>query len=339
MTKKLLGIYTCCLLFVSPVYGQQADLVSVQRELSIFSGILEESLRLNESTGLFGMSLGGVESLYLQAQGAVFEIRTPLANRRNRMGLASLSSAMQALQVRQNPFQVMSLGAERDTAVQSAQFAESASANSAYRQLLDRIAAIDYSAIAQGALQQASQSARALRALDTLDDSAFADLNGEIAVMRESLDDHMANLRQLEQDIRERLVTNRTAVETGESFSARLDAVLQSLEPIKDQALAKADSLRVQVEQAEQDYAQAWQRDLQIFRQDLYQTLCDYGDTLDALAPDDSISVILKGLGEEQGENRRTDLILIVSNAQVGACAAGEIDARDLQESATSYTY
>ena len=61
MIKKLIGITASSLFLVSSIYGQPADLASVQRQLAIFSGILEESLQLNESTGLFGMSLGGVE--------------------------------------------------------------------------------------------------------------------------------------------------------------------------------------------------------------------------------------------------------------------------------------
>ncbi len=344
MIRKLAAFIVSCLIsiapvFVSPASGQPDNLAAVQRQLAIFAGILEESLQLNESTGLFGMSLGGVESMYLYDQGAVFEVRSPLANRRNRMGLASLSSAMQALQLRQNPFQAMSLSADSTAAVQPQGLAESSSVENSYRQLLDRIAAIDYSAIAQGAMQQASQSARALRALDTLDDEDFAALNQEIAGMRANLDRYLAGLRDLEQEIRERVTGDEPNAESGESFSMRLEALLQSMEPIKDQALAKADELRAQAEKAEQDYAAAWQRDLEAFQQNLYVTLCEYGDALDAMAEGDSVSVILKGLGEEQGENRRTDLIHIVSNGDIMACAAGETDVLSLQESATSYTY
>ncbi len=337
MIKRLNSIVAGSLLLVSSTQGQPADLPAVQRQLAIFAGILEESLQLNESTGLFGMSLGGVESLYLHAQGAVFEIRTPLANRRNRMGLASLSTAMQALQLRQNPFQSISLNAERASDAQAVQLTEAASSENTYRQLLDRIAAIDYSAIAQGAMQQASQSARALRALDSVDDTAFADLNAEIAQMRDSLDGQLSNLRELEREIREQVASNSQA--SGESFSTRLDSLLQSMEPIKDQALEKANDLRAQVEQAELDYTQAWQRDLVEFQQNLYRSLCDYGDTLDALATSDSVSVILKGLGEDQGDNRRTDLIHIVSNGSILACASGEISVSELQETAMIYTY
>ena len=75
-------------------------------DLTLFSGILSEALKLNDSGGLFGRSLGGISSTYLVNQGVVFEVRSPLANRRNRW-LASLSSAMQALQLQENPFLAM----------------------------------------------------------------------------------------------------------------------------------------------------------------------------------------------------------------------------------------
>ena len=51
----------------------------LQRNIDIFGGVLEEALELNQGSGLFGMSLGGIDSTYLFGQGVVFEIRTPLA--------------------------------------------------------------------------------------------------------------------------------------------------------------------------------------------------------------------------------------------------------------------
>ncbi|MEQ8314309.1 MAG: hypothetical protein RL839_01795 [Gammaproteobacteria bacterium] len=338
MIKRLI----CCSLLAATLsfaaMAQQASLSSVQRELTIFAGILEESLRLNESTGLFGMSLGGVESIYLQGQGALFEIRSPLANRRNRMGLASLSSAMQALQLRQNPFQAMSLSSEPDSTTAAESGAGAEAGSTAYRQLLDRIAAIDYSAAAQNAMQQATQSARALQALGNVDDSDMAQINAEIAELRQGLAASLDRLRDLEQDIRAQL--NESATPASDSdLGSRLDAVLQSLEPIKDQAVSKAEELRQRAAEAERDYAQAWQRDLTLFRDSLYQTLCEYGTTLEDLPDNESVTVILKGLGEDSEDNRRTDQIHIVAKARILACARGELDAEGLQAQSTSYTY
>lgn len=338
MIKSLAVMTLVFLVSIPTANAQPGNLPAVQQQLTIFAGILEESLKLNESTGLFGMSLGGVEPIYLQGQGALFEIRSPLANRRNRMGLASLSSAMQALQMRQNPFELMRRNLNQAAGSTSERSADSDSGNSAYSQLLDRIAAIDYSTVARNAMQQASQSARALQALGDLDDAGFNQLNAEIAEMGQTLESYLERLRNLELEVREQISMDENATNEDE-LGARLESLLQGLEPIKDQALARAGELREQAARAEREFAEQWQKDLVEFRDSLYQTLCEYGGTLQDLPEAENVSIVLKGLGEDRADNRRTDQIHIVSKSLVLACARGEIDAIALQARASSYTY
>lgn len=327
----------------SAAFAQEQNIEDVQRNLAIFSGILEESLDLNESTGLFGMSLGGVESTYLSHQGAVLEIRSPLANRRNRMGLASLSSAMQALQLRQNPFEAMRsrAAAPASTSTQSLAFAEAESAPAGiYQQLMDRIANIDYSLVAQTAMQQAAHSARSLRALGELDDVSFDDLNEQINNIRSDISASITELRQIEQEVRAQASTSVATEDSADSsLSMRLEELLQRMQPLRDQALGMAQDLKARSEQAEQDYALAWIEDLAVFEADLYQTLCEYGSTLSAIPEDQNISLILKDLGEDRGENRRTDQVHVVRKSDISACGRGEFDSDSLRERATRYSY
>lgn len=341
----------CCgllLLNTGSLLAQEQDIEDVQRNLSIFSGILEDSLSLNESTGLFGMSLGGVESTYLFHQGAVLEIRSPLASRRNRMGLASLSSAMQSLQLRQNPFEAMrARGASPVAAAQSLSAAPVASAESGvYQQMMDRIANIDYSLAAQTAIQQATHSARALRALGELDDSAFDDLSAEIETMRDTVAINIAELRGIEREVRDQASSTvsatavaETSANTESTLAVRLDDLLQRIEPIQDQALSMAQELKTRSEQAEQDYALAWQADLVAFEALLYDTLCEYGGTLSVIPEDQNISLILKDLGDDRGDNRRTDQVHVVRKSDISSCGRGEIDAVALADRATRYSY
>ncbi len=343
-------------------HAQEVGIEELQKDLSIFAGILEESLRLNESTGLFGMSLGGVETTYLHGQGAVFEVRSPLANRRNRMGLASLSSAMQALQLRHNPFEAVRLGAS-PVSSQVMAIAELSSADeSLYSQLLDRVSEIDFSLVAQSSIQQASQSARALRALGDVDDAAFAELEAELEGLRASINENVDSLRDLERDIRAaRLAEGDSAAVvdteiTSQSISAadsmsveptadtstlslRLDSLIAAAEPLKQRALQKAEELRERSEMAETEYAEAWQRDLQLFHDQLYLALCEYGNSLRTLPGDEYVSVVLKGLGEDQPENRRADEVHVISHEQIRLCADGNSDVSVLRQSATVYTY
>lgn len=65
-----------------------------RQELGVFSDLLSVGLGLDEPGGLFGMNVGSIQSRYLFGQGAYLEIRSPLANRRQRLSLAALSSTM-----------------------------------------------------------------------------------------------------------------------------------------------------------------------------------------------------------------------------------------------------
>ena len=82
-------ILACAVATVSAAsaHAQDPSLEGLQRNIDIFSGVLEDALDFEESKGLFGLSLGGIESTYLLGQGVVLEVRTPLANSRNRLSL------------------------------------------------------------------------------------------------------------------------------------------------------------------------------------------------------------------------------------------------------------
>ena len=73
------------LLTSSHAVSQDIEIEDLQRNIDIFSNILEEVLELDQGSGLFGLTLAGIDNNYLLGQGVVFEIRTPLANRRNRI--------------------------------------------------------------------------------------------------------------------------------------------------------------------------------------------------------------------------------------------------------------
>ena len=325
-------LWFCPALAVSQETDVQA-VQQVQRELTLFGTLLEDALRLDESTSLFGMRLGGIESIYLTGQGAVLELRSPLANRRYRLGLAALSSTMQSLQLAASPIDSL----QRDDRSPSQQNGNPP-AEKGYRQLLERIANLDYSLVTQTAIQQATQSARVLRALGEVDDASFADLEEELAALSQTVKGQVEALRNLEQHVRASGNPYADA-EASVDLDGELEQLLSSIEPLKRKALAKAAELRRQSEQAERDYAAAWQSDLEDFRELLYESVCEYGAGLTNLPIEENLSLVLKGLGGERKNQRRGDEIHILSNADIQACATGQINASTLAERALAYTW
>ena len=327
--------------------AQAPQLEDLQRNIDIFSGVLEDALDFEESKGLFGLSLGGIESTYLIGQGVVLELRTPLANSRNRLSLASLNSAMQTLQVRGNPFEALALSQSRAQSLSSSAPAspvmalrnQSADSTSAYNQMMERVANVDYSLAVNNAIQQATESARSLRSLGSIDEGDYAELRADIEGLRAEMGEKMQDLREIEAQITESTSQAITQSNIEEELRLKLNTVMAQIEPLREQAVAKAAQLRRRSEQAEQAYTQQWQQDVVMFEDKLYQAMCDYGSTLRELPRDERVSIILTGLGVQGADQRRTDKIHVFNKADLQACQSDDISVATLRERSNQYSY
>lgn len=321
--------------------AQDQQLESLQRNIDIFSGVLEDALDFEEAKGLFGLSLGGIESTYLIGQGVVLDVRTPLANSRNRLNLASLNTAMQSLQSRGNPFE--SIARAQSAPIQASPImalrSESADSSSFYSEMMDRVANVDYSLIANNAIAQANESARSLRSLGSVDESDYALLRSDIEALRADLRQKMQGLREVEAQIRESTSQAIAESQINEEIRSKLDAVVAQIEPLREQAVAKAAELKLRSEQAEQAYSQRWEQDVEAFEDKLYLAVCDYGSTLRELPLDERVSIILTGLGEQGEDQRRTDKIHVFSKADLLECQTGDISVATLRERSDQYSY
>ena len=333
------------------VTAQGPLIEDLQRNVDIFSGVLEDALDFEQAKGLFGLSLGGIESTYLLGQGVVLELRTPLANSRNRLSLASLNSAMQTLQVRGNPFEALALSQSRAQSLSSSSSSsapaspvmalrnESAGSTSLYNQMMERVANVDYSLAVNNAIQQATESARSLRSLGSIDEGDYAELRADIEGLRAEMGEKMQDLREIEAQIRESTSQAITQSNIEEELRLKLNTVMAQIEPLREQAVAKAAQLRRRSEQAEQAYTQQWQQDVVMFEDKLYQAMCDYGSTLRELPRDERVSIILTGLGEQGADQRRTDKIHVFNKADLQACQSDDISVATLRERSDHYSY
>lgn len=335
--------------------AQDSQLEDLQRNVDIFSGMLEDALDFEASKGLFGLSLGGIESTYLIGQGVVLEVRTPLANNRNRLSLASLNSAMQSLQVRAggNPFETIALSqsgaqsqAQSGLQTSSTQTSpvmslrtQSAESTSFYTQMMERVADVDYSLAVNNAIQQATESARSLRSLGSVDDADYEQLRVDIEGLRAEMREKMQGLRELESQISESAAEAIADSNIEEQMRLKLDAVMAQIEPLREQAVAKAAELKLRSEQAEQAYNLEWQQDVAVFEDKLYRVMCDYGATLRELPSGERVSIILTGLGEQGEERRRTDKIHVFNKADLQECQSGDISVAALRERSDQYSY
>jgi hypothetical protein len=352
MRKVLRQTLAVAIAAVSAVLAtaQEPQLKDLQRNIELFSGVLEDALDFEESKGLFGLSLGGITSTYLIGQGVVLEVRTPLANSRNRLSLASLNSAMQTLQVRGNPFESIALSRTQSlsssTQAESTQASpvmalrgQSAESASFYAQMMERIANVDYSLAVNNAIQQATESARSLRSFGSVDDSDYEELRADIEGLRVEMGEKMQGLRELEAQIRESTAAAIADSNIEEEMRLKLDTFMAQIEPLREQAVAKAAELKQRSEQAEQAYTEQWQQDVVVFEDKLYQAMCDYGSTLHELPRGERVSIILTGLGEQGEDQRRTDKIHVFNKADLQECQSGDISVATLRDRSDHYSY
>lgn len=324
--------------------AQELQLQSLQRNIDIFSGVLEEALDFTQTTGIFGVSLGGIDSTYLYGQGVVMEVRSPLASGRNRMGLASLSSAMQSLQSRAELFASVSapqIANRNGQAPRLSLATGAAEVSDFYAEMADRIASIDYSLIANNAIQQATESARALRSLGDVDNSVYDNLRVDLNTLQENVQLNTQQLREIAEDVR-KAQAQGTATTDGDIESDlrnKLDDLMARFEPLREQAIAKAAELKQRKEEAEQAYAANWQVEVLELETKLYAAMCDYGSTLRELPDSESVSIILTGLGEMREDQRRKDKLHVFSKSDLLQCQAGDIDQAMLQQRSVQYSY
>ncbi len=339
---KLSLLLAVSAVFSLSVSAQQLQLASLRKNIDIFSGALEEALDFAEVRGLFGMSLGGIDSTYLIGQGVVLEVRTPLASRRNRVRLASINTAMQSLQVRGNPFESIALSQRASTPASPSRMAlstEQVEPSDFYSEMMQKISNINYSLVVNNAIQQASESARLLRSLGAVNKSDYEQLRADIEALRTAMQEGMQSLRQLESALRETTTSAVDFENSEEDLHKKLDELRSRIEPLREQAVAKANELRERSEAAERSYAEQWQKDVTEFEIRLYQAMCDYGSTLRELPLAQSVSIILTGLGEQTEDQRRTDKIHVFHKGDLLQCQSGDLSVAGLQQRSSQYSY
>lgn len=339
MVKKFaVGLIVNMALIGPGTNAQEINLHELQINIEAFSVVIEEALELDRGAGLFGMTVGGVEPTYLYGQGVLLEVRTPLANQRNRLNLVSLNSAMRTLQDG-NPFERLMRRTTTSVAATEPRYEVADSFN---RKMMERITKIDYSLVVSTAIQQAADSARSLRALGDIDDAGYEELRIELEGMRESMNENLSRLREVEEELIEvsEMRNGNSDNSSVLDIESRLNDLMESLEPLRTLALAKSEELKIRTEIAEQSYIASWQKDVILFEDNLYRTICNYGGTLRALPLLERVSIMLRGLGEEvEGSNRISDKLHVIANNDIQKCQNGSIDFSELRERARQYSF
>jgi hypothetical protein len=336
---KLISVFGVLLFGLSvTATSQEVVLEDLRKNISIFSGVLENALDLQQSNNIFSTSSGNIAATYLHNQGVILEIRSPLANRRNQLSLGSFRESLLRLQSNRNPFVTVNRPTMSQSREAMALNLRQDQLGEYYREMMQKISEVDYSAVVNSAIQQASEAASSLRSLGDIDEDRYNAMRDEIAELKESLSHQMDKLGDIEAGVR-----NQTGAAGADIDNSGFDAMMLELttkaEELRDQAVTKANGLKQRNELAKQQYAERWQLEVEQFETNLYVAMCDYGATLRELPEKENVSVVLEGLGPETDSNRRTDRIHVFSMSDLMQCQASQIDVATLRGRATQYNY
>lgn len=338
MSRRSFGLLLSAIALLPGVgNAQSVDTIEMRRNLDILSRVLEEGLRVRETPGIFSINLGQVRNLYLEHQGALVEIRSPLASQRQRLNLDALNSSIQDLQIRILPLSAPDFPGEPPVmALRTFGLPDTP----ALAELNEKLESLDYTAVINSALRQASQSLRSLQEMGALDQQQLQQVQEETESLRDSLQAQQRELRELEQELRQEVEADEAQLEQKQDeLEAAMTALSERMAALRESATTTAEELRTRWEAARQQQADNWLSEVASFEQNMYQLLCDYGTSMRELPDGQNLTVVLSGLGEAEGETQRPDKIHVIGKRDLQRCVAGDIDAAELATRSTIYSY
>ena len=322
--------------------AQEVDLLKIRKELDSFTITLEEKLGFRDGAALFGMNRGTVNSVYLFDQGILLEIRTPLASARNRLQLTALQSAMRSLQI-ENPFEQFL----QQNSSSNLMPAGNSQINTFYQSLLDRIATIDSTLTFSRASQEASDSARLLRELESITEVDYEQLRKEMQDLTDRMDVSGIALTNLEKDMQAWFVgeednSNQPMEDLTElelSFSDRLNDIVDKMKLLEELAVNNAQQLMGRAESAKEKYLKAWQEDVLDFELSLFEQVCSSRSLPQLLLTGEKLTFLLKGIGEETvNVGMNFDKIHVLKKSDLTNCYNKKINAVELLERSHQYS-
>jgi hypothetical protein len=189
------------------------------------------------------------------------------------------------------------------------------------------------------ALQQASESARSLRNLGSVEAADYDALQLEIEALRKAAAQRTAEIREMASNLQSSDRGAEDSQSPESDLQADFDSLLAAVEPLKQQALAKAAELKALSDQAQADFVQQLDADIKSFEVELFGSLCAYGATLREVPASENVSLILTGLGENSESGERSNKVFVLKKVDLNQCQAGNLDAAELQANAIVYSY
>ncbi|MBU2097306.1 MAG: hypothetical protein KKD00_00975 [Gammaproteobacteria bacterium] len=347
--KSLRGIWVMALFAVlSPWSAAQSAAEpdpygDTRQRVELLATTLEEGLGLNERRGVFSPRAGDVRGRYLQGQGIVLEVLTPLQTREG-FDMDAFSSSLSQLSAQLDDVLQQNVVTRPDFEVMRDQLALSLRSDEVaayYRELMQQLQSVQDIPAIERALASAASALQSLQASGQIDPVTRERIAQQLQDQREQMQQQLAQWDALRREIRERSQQSEQLPDAGvqqawEEARARLSSELASLRASIGEQAAQLEAQR---EQAEQERRQQAANALEEFQSRLFVLLCDYAASARSLQPGESLAIILAGVGDNIEQGLRRDVIYQVNRDNLQSCQQGQITAVQLREQSTRYQY
>ncbi|MBA6230760.1 MULTISPECIES: hypothetical protein [unclassified Colwellia] len=309
--KKLTTFIPCALFALTVTTVTAADnnqYAGMHKQLDIMSNIIKSSVRTQESRK--GSRITGIESTYLKGQGIVFTINSSSGN--NRWGNYNFNFAMPDFPVAPIAPVVPSRSSNNDIEFEN--------------QMNKSVART---------MEEASQAYE--HAMESFEHNreGYRELRDEQRDLSYELRDMAREKRDIEYKLR------RADDENKKELKSELAALNQQAAKLAlDEKAFKAKSDKLQKKQQAQQVEQEKARGVyyQGLKTSLTETLCLYGNGLNALPKNEHVSIILKSAGEKDGR-RYKDSILVFTKNDISDCSADKITVSKLTQKSQNYQF
>lgn len=318
-------------------------MLTMRQNVELLSTTLKEGLGLNERRGVFSPRAGDVRGRYLQGQGVVLEVLTPLQTREG-FTMDTFSNSLSQLSAQLDGMLQQGAVTRPDFEVMRDQLALSMRSDEVaayYRELMQQLQSVQDIPAIERALANAASALQSLQSLGQIDPATRERLAQQLEAQREQLHRQMAAWETLRREIREQsqqsdALPDSATQQAWTEARARLDTELAALRAnISEHSM----QLQQQREQAEQLRLQQAAQALEDFQSRLFVLLCDYAAGLRSMPATESLSVVLSGVGDEMEGGVRRDVIYQVDKDTLKSCQQGQTSAEQLRERSSRYQY
>lgn len=318
-------------------------MMDMRQSVELLSTTLEEGLGLNERRGVFSPRAGDIRGRYLQGQGIVLEVLTPLQTREG-FNMDAFSNSLSQLSTQLDGMLQQGSVTRPDFDVMRDQLALSLRTDEVaayYRELMQQLQGVQDIPAIERALASSASALQSLQSAGQIDPATRERLAQQLQNQRARLQTQIAEWDELRRQIRDQsqlsdALPDAAVQQAWADARSRLNAELSDLRAGISELSAQ---LQQQREQAERDRQQQAATALEDFQSRLFVLLCDYAAGLRALPAGESLDVVLVGVGDSMASGVRRDVIYQINKAALQSCLQGQTSAAQLREQSVRYQY